>query len=541
MHIFDFLKKEIALPKTELFAIITLSGMANASLLVVINTAADYIVKDGEPSRLFILFALLLSLFLYTQYYVLQQVVRAVEGGLRRMRQRLADKMQQVTVLFAENHGNLGYMTTLTQDAATIAQGSLRLTTAVQSLVVIVFSAIYLCIISPLSFILLSIFLAVLIPVFSLNSHQATHQLQQSHRVQVAITEKLADLLAGFKELRLNPGASEAFLHDIRGLIRDSAKFKAQGNRQTNTDFIFSNLARYLLLMLAVFVVPVVTWETTDMAHHVVATILFIVVPIALLTNGLPNLMRTESSLGNLYALEADLDVAEQDIAGTQRMSATFRQLTLRRITFRYATDDISPLLFGPCDMTLQAGEMVFITGPNGSGKSTLLKLLAGLYIPTTGEWVWDDRIVDCGHLADYRGLFASVFANNVLFDQLYGIEVNDKLPSVISAWLGEMQLQDKTAYLPDNHCFSVTQLSVGEQKRLHFIVSVLKQRPILLLDELTADQEPVFRDHFYRQILPQLQASGYTIVLVTHDTEYYSLADRVLVLQDGKMIETRI
>ena len=91
MHILRFLQKEIALPKTTLFVILTLSGVANAALLVVINTAADQIVRNGEPGQLFVLFVLLLGLFLYTQYYVLQQVVQAVESGLRRVRQRLSE------------------------------------------------------------------------------------------------------------------------------------------------------------------------------------------------------------------------------------------------------------------------------------------------------------------------------------------------------------------------------------------------------------------------------------------------------------------
>lgn len=540
MHILDFLKKDIVLPRTTAFVIITLSGMANSALMMVLHAAVDQIVRGGEASQLFVLFVLLLVLFLYTQYYVLKQVVQAVEQGLRQIRQRLIDKIQQLSVLCAEGHFRLGYVTTLTQDAATIAQGSLRLTMALQSLVMITCSAGYLFILSPLSFIFLIVFLVVLIPVFSLNSHQATRKLQQSHQVQTEITGKLADLLAGFKELRLNPDAREARLQDIRELVRTLARLKAQGNRQVNADFVFSNLARYVLLLLVAFVVPVMTWEATGMAHHVVSSILFILAPVSLLINGLPNLMRTESSIGNLYAMEAELDAAEQDDAGLPpAVPATFRQITLRHVTFQYATADAPPLLFGPCDMTVRAGEMIFITGANGGGKSTLLKLLAGLYLPTIGSLVWDNRIVDSAHLAAYRSLFAGVFADDVLFDQLYGVGTDDRTAAVIADWLADMRLQDKIAYQPDGHCFSATQqLSTGEQKRLNFMVGVLKQRPVLLSDDPTADQEPGFRDHFYRHILPKLKASGCTIVLVTHDEDYFSLADRILVLQDGRIIE---
>ncbi len=318
MHILDFLKKDIVLPGATVFVIITLSGMAGAGLLTVIHAATDQVVRGGETGRLFVLFVLLLALFLCTQYYVLEQVMQAVEQGLRQIQQRLIDKIQQLNIRRAEEPFRLGYVTTLTQDAATIAQGSLRLAIALQSLVMVIWSAGYLLIISPLSFIFLIVFLVVLIPVFSLNSHQATHKLQQSHQTQMEITGRLADLLAGFKVLQLNPDASEACLQDIRDLIRTSARLKVQGNRQINADFVFSNLARYLLLLLVVFVAPAVSWEPSDQVHQVVSSILFILTPVVLLINGLPSLMRTESSIGNLYVMEAELDAAKQDGAEIQ-------------------------------------------------------------------------------------------------------------------------------------------------------------------------------------------------------------------------------
>jgi ABC-type siderophore export system fused ATPase/permease subunit len=78
----------------------------------------------------------------------------------------------------------------------------------------------------------------------------------------------------------------------------------------------------------------------------------------------------------------------------------------------------------------------------------------------------------------------------------------------------------------------------MGQQKRLALLVSLLKNRPILLLDEFCADQAPGFRDYFYRQILPKLKAMGYTIVLVTHDEAYFELADRVVLMQDRQIIQ---
>jgi putative pyoverdin transport system ATP-binding/permease protein len=85
---------------------------------------------------------------------------------------------------------------------------------------------------------------------------------------------------------------------------------------------------------------------------------------------------------------------------------------------------------------------------------------------------------------------------------------------------------------------FVSTDLSTGQKKRLALIVALLEQRPILVFDEVAADQDPGFRRYFYEVLLPQLQSEGRTIVAVTHDDHYFHVADRVLKMEDGKFVE---
>ncbi len=539
MQIINFFKHEMVLPKSTLFAIITLSGIANALLLVVVNMAAEALAGQGDLGREFILYILLLALFLYTQYRVLMQSSQAVEVALLAMKQRITDKIQQANLLFIENNLSLGFFTTLTQDTATIAQAALRVISAIQSFLVIVFSAIYLFFISPLSFFLLSLFLIALVPVFTLNSHAAKQKLQQSHDTQAAITDKLADFLQGFKELRFDQAASDDFFTRLHDLTRKSAKLKTAANLRISYDIVFSTLARYLLLLLVVFIVPLLVIESVDTTHHVVAAVLFIVAPITLLTNALPTLMRTEASIANLYALEHKLAAADKDIAvEPQAVSPEFKKIVLQGVQFHYNEADAIPVVFGPFDLMLKKHQVMFITGGNGSGKSTLLKLLAGLYIPSAGHIIWDGVPVMPDRLADFRGLFAGVFADAFLFNELYGICNNDSnsLAEVVEVWLDSMALSDQVTF--ESSQFVHTQLSIGQQKRLALIVSVLKKRPILLLDEFSADQEPHFRDYFYRQVIPKLQKAGYSVVLVTHDEAYFELADVMIRLQDRKIVQ---
>jgi len=80
--------------------------------------------------------------------------------------------------------------------------------------------------------------------------------------------------------------------------------------------------------------------------------------------------------------------------------------------------------------------------------------------------------------------------------------------------------------------------LSTGQRKRLALISSLLEDRPIVMFDEWAADQDPHFRKHFYEDIIPSLRASGKTILAVSHDDNYWHVADRVLKMEYGQFVE---
>jgi putative ATP-binding cassette transporter len=94
--------------------------------------------------------------------------------------------------------------------------------------------------------------------------------------------------------------------------------------------------------------------------------------------------------------------------------------------------------------------------------------------------------------------------------------------------------LAGKTRYGADG--FSSLALSTGQKKRIALLAALLKERPILVLDELAADQDPQFRRHFYEELLPALKAQGLTLVCVTHDDHYFHVADRVLAMREGRL-----
>lgn len=95
---------------------------------------------------------------------------------------------------------------------------------------------------------------------------------------------------------------------------------------------------------------------------------------------------------------------------------------------------------------------------------------------------------------------------------------------------------EEKTAYR--NGAFTNTRLSGGQRKRLALAASLLENKAVYIFDEVAADLDPEFRDKFYYTILPALKAQGKTILAVSHDVQYWSVPDRLLRMQDGKLME---
>src|SRR5436190_1841365 len=180
---------------------------------------------------------------------------------------------------------------------------------------------------------------------------------------------------------------------------------------------------------------------------------------------------------------------------------------------------------------------LMFVSGGNGSGKSTFLKVLAGLYEPDSGDILLDGVRVNDSNRDAYRSLIAAIFVDYHLFQRLYGIA--DPAPAEINRLLTQFRLSDKTRLGPGGE-FSTLDLSGGQRKRLALIVSLLEKRPILLLDEWTADQDPDFRRKFYDELLPELKRAGETVVVITHDDRYLAELDlpaRKLRMDEGRFV----
>jgi putative ATP-binding cassette transporter len=539
MSFLKLVRREMQGSLNRLAIVSGLGGVSTASILASINSGAQ--AADAGKVSLWstALFVVALFLFIKVQHYILITTTAEIESIIHRLRLRLMDHVRRSELLPLESIGRAEIVGAITKETATLAQASNTLAFVAQGSVLVSFVALYVAFLSLLAFVLSVGIVGSAALVLQARSRQLAAETREAHIWENRLFDRLLDLLDGFKEVRLNSSRSNDLLDDIVEVSRTAANIKIRAQSETYKRMVFLQSSLYSLLGAIVFAVPALSDTLTGASiTKIVTALVFIVGTCFGLVQSMPTITAANVAADNIEQLENRLlaTVAADTLEATEP-AKRFDKIEMHDIRFSYL-DRLSETIFqvGPIDFTLRAGELVFITGGNGSGKSTFLKLLAGLYKPESGEITFDGVHVGDSTRQNYRELIAAIFPDFHLFQKLYGIPDPD--PAEVDRLLKQFQLIDKTRVT--NGDFRTVDLSGGQRKRLALIVSLLEKRPILLLDEWAADQDPEFRRKFYYDLLPALIAAGTTVVAITHDDRYLDELDlpaRRLRMDEGRFV----
>lgn len=197
-------------------------------------------------------------------------------------------------------------------------------------------------------------------------------------------------------------------------------------------------------------------------------------------------------------------------------------------------------------DLTIPTGEFIAITGHSGSGKTTLLSLIAGLDTPTDGTITIDGQDItklDEDELALLRGKrFGFIFQNFHLIPTLTALE-NVVLSAELNGTPGATKKSEDllgTVGLRDRKHHYPAQLSGGEQQRLSLARAFVNDPEIILADEPTGNLDSKNSDRIIELLKELHRVKGATIVLVTHESQVADQSQRILTLEDGKIIADR-
>ena len=521
-----------------------LGGVSNAAVLAAINAGAAG-ADQGEKTNFWAvsLFVIALILFLKTQVYVTTTITAEIEAIIHRIRVRLLDHVRRSELLSVERIGRARIVSAITSDAAVLTQASNMLSFSIQAPVLIFFVAVYVAYLSFAAFALSVVIVTFTGTIFHFRSRRLAEERSRAAEQERRLFDRVGDFLDGFKEVRLNAERSKALYDDAFDVSRSAANIKIHAQAETFKQIVSAQSYMYILLGAVVFVAPQFSALGAGASITKVTTaLLYVVGAVFGMVQAIPILMNANAAADRMEQLDAAL----QGLVSTEEKAAIavpkrFDHIEMRNIRFRY-TDRFSTTTFqiGPIDFDLKAGELVFITGGNGSGKSTFLRVLSGLYPPDSGDITLDGMRVN-DHTRDaYRGLISGIFFDYHLFRKLYGIPDPDS--GEVNRLLAQFRLEDKTGVV--NGEFRTLDLSGGQRRRLALIVSLLEKRPILLLDEWTAEQDPEFRRKFYDELLPDLMRAGTTVVVITHDDRYLDelhLPARRIKMDEGRIVEQRV
>lgn len=419
-------------------------------------------------------------------------------------------------------------------DVSSIGQMLLILPQAFFNALVAVFCLIYLAWLSPL---LLAVFLSFVL--FSVAC--ALSIIRHTARLFVRIREGENQLFRHFraiaeakKELTLNAARAAHFSERVLGrAIGDNERLVRAANRWLGYSEVWNTAIVYAAILVVAYVGRVYLAQETMLVARFVIASLFLIGPIGRLISTTRQIIGGISSLRQLRSLgPAFVAPPVARVPDPERFSGWSR-IRLRQVEYHYPGGD-GQFTFGPVDLEIRRGEMVFVVGGNGSGKSTLALLLTGMLIPDRGEIFIDDHVVDADKIADFRQLFTAVFADYWLFEDLLDRSGRTPSQSRIDAVLKRLQL-DRKVTVTDGR-LSTLDLSQGQKKRLAMAQGYMESSDIYLFDEWAADQDSEFRHRFYRELLPELKAEGKTLVVISHDDRFFDVADRLIRIEYGRV-----
>jgi len=529
----ELLSQRLARHRRSLAVMAFLAGLSNTLVLATINAATGVVGDRDATLRFAVMFGISMLLFVLVQQKLMHRVATDVERTIEDLRITLFSAVRNTSLPSIEGINRAELFACISRETRILSQATPAIVVAGQSAVLVLCTLVYMAWLSMTAFVMWSACTIVGALVHYGRAKEIRARLTEAYQNENQLVARTNDLVDGFKEVKLNRLRGHELERDFTELANEVAGHRITTQMLHSRHYALSQVTFFSLAGLMVFVVPVLSPTFADVVVMTTTASLFLIGPLSSVVSVLPTVANVNASASAILSLRRRLAAMDGEPPSDCAPLRDFRTLRLERVLYQHrdATGE-GGFTVGPIDVTIERGQTVFITGGNGSGKTTLVRLLTGLYRADRGAIWLDGAVVDGSNLAPYRDLFSAVFSDNHLFTELYGIEAFDQ---GYADTLFEILEIGHKSQIKDRR-FTTVMLSGGQRKRLALIAALLERRPICVFDEWAADQDPYFREKFYRVILPMLKESGVTVIAITHDDRFFDAADMHLHMEDGRL-----
>lgn len=523
-----FFPRENTTVAPQVVLLSVLSGIANMIVIVLVNSAID---SETGLGYLVFYYMLAVAVYILGRRTVQISLLRFTRRMVYDTQMRLTEKILSTSFQKFEKVDKGRVYATLSTDVEFIGNSTRTIVMVATSLFTATGAFLFLISIAFWAALLTISLMLILSTVFVFVSKRVGIYYVRSRNARDGFIGHINGIVEGFKELSIQRNKKLEYQADVSQAAEEYRKSVITANTQFINAFITGDCLLVVLLGTVVFGVPKLFPEIQHYTiMRFVIILLYLMRPITDVINAVPYVVELKVVWKRIQQFMADIP-ATIDLALTpEPRDVVVESIRAEGIRFQYnGNSEQENFEVGPVDLEVKKGEILFIIGGNGSGKTTLAKLLTGLYEPQQGRILINNKAVKNSELSEY---FSTVFSPTYLFPKLYNVDLTAR-EEELNSFLKLLHLEEKITLTGNK--YNTINLSGGQRKRLALFQCFMENSPLYLFDEWAADQDPEYRQFFYRTLLPEMKKAGKIVIAITHDDHYFDVADKVLKMKEGQ------
>ena len=516
-----------------------------ASSAYLVKPAVEKIFEQKDTQMLMLIPLLVIVVFLikgiaaYGSSYLLNHIGQTV---IKRLRNRLYDHIQELPLAFFQREKTGDLMSRITNDVAVISS---MFTSAITGSIRDFFTIIGLLSVTFYLIPKLAVYAFVVLPIAAF---PIFHFGRKIRRVRLGAQEALADMSAFLHETILGTKIVKAFGmedHEKKRFAKKSRKIFRLEMKEARVRAMSSPIME---LLGGVGVAFIIWYGGKDViaGAYSFGTFMSFLTAVGFLYQPLKKLSKLNNSIQRgLAAIERIFDILERksdiiEAPSPIQIARTPHYIVFNRVSFKYDTT----MVLQDINLTVKSGEIVALVGMSGGGKTSLVNLIPRFYDVTEGAVLIDDVDIRNLSISALRRQIAIVTQEPILFNDsvhnniVYGCQ--DASQQQIIQAAKDAYAYDFIASFPDGFNTSIGELggrlSGGQKQRICIARALLKNAPILILDEATSSLDSESETLVQKALGNLMQ--GRTTFVIAHRLSTIGYAHRILVIADGRIVE---